>query len=197
MIFEYSILNVFSIMELTITTKQTLKFLEVLSWIIFIALCVEAGAIIVNTLITTFINPKGAENFWEKIDFTSIYEFDKGHFLVLTILMSIVAILKAILFYLIIKLFTNKNLSFSKPFNSEVRSFILNLSYLALGIGIFSNAGARFFHWLTTQGIEPTDMQELHLDGADVWIFMAVIFFVIAQLVKRGIEIQTENDLTV
>ena len=41
------------------------------------------------------------------------------------------------------------------------------------------------------------DTQLLHLGGADVWLFMAVILFIIAQIFKRGIEIQTENELTV
>jgi hypothetical protein len=30
-----------------------------------------------------------------------------------------------------------------------------------------------------------------------VWLFMSVTLFVIAQIFKRGIEIQTENELTV
>jgi hypothetical protein len=33
--------------------------------------------------------------------------------------------------------------------------------------------------------------------GADVWLFMGVTLFVIAQIFRRGIEIQTENELTV
>jgi len=41
------------------------------------------------------------------------------------------------------------------------------------------------------------DTQHLHLGGADVWLFMGVILFVIAQIFKRGIEIQRENELTV
>jgi hypothetical protein len=37
----------------------------------------------------------------------------------------------------------------------------------------------------------------LHLGGADVWLFMGVILYIIAQIFKRGIEIQAENELTV
>ncbi len=51
--------------------------------------------------------------------------------------------------------------------------------------------------WLTKQGFEIADLQSLHIGGADVWLFMAVILFVIGQIVKRGIEIQNENDLTI
>jgi hypothetical protein len=41
------------------------------------------------------------------------------------------------------------------------------------------------------------DTQRLRLGGSDVWIFMSVILFVIAQIFRRGIEIQSENELTV
>ena len=55
-------------MEIKITTNQILKVLEILSWIIFIGLCIEAGGTIVNTIITLFINPLGVKNFWEGED---------------------------------------------------------------------------------------------------------------------------------
>jgi hypothetical protein len=41
------------------------------------------------------------------------------------------------------------------------------------------------------------DIENMRLGGADVWLFMGVTLFVIAQIFKRGIEIQTENDLTI
>jgi hypothetical protein len=41
------------------------------------------------------------------------------------------------------------------------------------------------------------DTQFLRLGGADVWLFMAVVLFIIAQIFKRGIEIQSENELTI
>ena len=52
-------------MEISITTNQTLKVLQVISWIIFIGLCIEAGGTTVNTVITLFINPRGVKKFWE------------------------------------------------------------------------------------------------------------------------------------
>lgn len=184
-------------MKIKLRANQTLKILHVLAWIFYIALIVEAGAIIVNTFITLFINPEGARNFWEKVDFMALYTHDSGHFIILTLIMSIVAVLKILLFHQIIKLFSNKTLTFSQPFTPELKKFMLNLTYLAFAIGLFSNGGSNFYHWLTIQGIPAIDMEKIHLDGADVWLFMAVLFFIAVQLVKRGIEIQTENELTV
>lgn len=185
-------------MEIKITTNQILRVLQILSWIIFIGLCIEAGGIIVNTFITLFINPAGVKNFWEGSEYlSSLFKFDQGHFIVITLIMIIVAVLKAIMFYLIVKVFTDKKLKISQPFSMELSRFIIYQSYLALGIGLFSHGGFEYSGWLTQQGVKSADLQSLQIAGADVWLFMAVILFVIVQIVKRGIEIQKENDLTI
>ena len=185
-------------MEIKITTSQILKVLKILSWIIFIGLCVEAGAIAVTSFITLAINPLAANNFWEGADYLSgLYNYDHGHFLALTLIMTIVAVLKAIMFYICAKLLTDKKLNLSQPFSPDLRRFILNLSYLSLAIGLFSSYGHNYSVWLTEKGLEAADLKALNIAGADVWIFMAVILFVIVQIVKRGIEIQNENDLTI
>ena len=185
-------------MEIKITTNQILKVLEILSWIIFIGLCVEAGAIVINTFISLFINPDGVENFWKGKEYLSnLYQYDYGYFMVVAIIMCIVAILKAIMFYLIIKLFLNKKLDFYKPFSSELKEFITKLSYLALGIGLFSISGEKYSEFFSKQGLQAANLQLLNLEGADVWLFMAVILFIISHVVKKGIEIQTENELTI
>lgn len=185
-------------MEIKITTNQILKVLQILSWIIFIGLCIEAGGIAVNTFITLFINPLGVKNFWEGNEYlSSLYQFDHGHFIVIALTMIIVTVLKAIMFYLIVKLFTDKKLKISQPFSLELRHFIIKQSYLALGIGLFSYSGFKYCVWLTKQGVESADLQTLQIAGADVWLFMAVILFIIVQIVKRGIELQKENDLTI
>lgn len=185
-------------MEIKITTKQILKVLEILSWIIFIGLCIEAGGIAFNMIITFFRKPPFIENFWEGTSYlTGLYQFDRGHFFVITLFMTIVSVLKAIMFYLIVKLFTDKKLNISKPFNIELKRFIIKMSSLSFGIGLFSYWGMKYTAWLTTQGAATSDLQALHLAGADVWLFMAVIMFVIGQIMKRGIEIQNENELTI
>jgi hypothetical protein len=41
------------------------------------------------------------------------------------------------------------------------------------------------------------ELQHLRIGGADVWLFMGVVLYVVAQMFRRGIEIQSENELTV
>lgn len=184
-------------MELKIGTKQILNILHVLSWIIFIGLCVEAGAVVVNIFITILVNPADAGKFWREIDLSGLYKYDPGHFLVMALFITIAAIMKAITFYLIVKFLYEKKLNLSQPFSSELKRFISGMSYLAFGIGLFSWWGGKYSEWLVQQGMQMPDVQYLRLGGADVWLFMSVILFVIAQILKRGIEIQSENELTV
>ena len=85
----------------------------------------------------------------------------------------------------------------SQPFSPEMGRFIFFASYLALGIGIFCMWGINYGKWLHGQGIKMPPIEDMRLSGADVWLFMGVTLFVIAQMFKRGIEIQSENDLTI
>ena len=179
------------------STKLILQILHVIAWIIFIGVCIEAGGSIFSAFYTLLINPINAATFWEGNDLSALYKYDPGHFFAETLLISIASVLKAIMFYLIIKILNNKKFTLSQPFNHEVRLFILNVSYLAFGIALFTNAGVRYTEWLVKQGVNMPDTQNLRLGGADVWLFMGVTLFIIAQIFRRGIEIQTENELTV
>ena len=180
-----------------INTKQILKILYVLSWIIFVGVCIEAGGFVINTFYTLVINNVDAKYFWPGIDFSSLYRYDPGYFFVETFLMIIVSVLRSWMFYLIVRVLHDKKLNMTQPFNSEVGRFIFRLSYLSLGAGLFSWWGVKYAGWFITKGVAMPDIQNLRLGGADVWLFMGVTLFVIAQIFKRGIEIQTENELTI
>src|SRR5690606_34976091 len=183
-------------MEIKIGTKQILKFLYFLSWIIFIGICVEAGGFIFNT-IYAMVKPTVAENFWNGLDLSSLYNFDKGYFLTITSIMIIVSVLRALLFYLIVKILHDNKVNLAHPFTNAFRHFISLIAYLALGIGLFSFWGMKYSEWLQNQGVTMPDIEYLRWGGTDVWFFMGVILLVIAQIFKRGIEIQNDNDLTI
>lgn len=173
-----------------------LKALYVISWIIFIGVCIEAGGFIVNTVLR-LTNPSISDKLWSQVDLNDLYAHSESDFVTVTILMIIVAVLKAIMFYLIIKVFHEKHLDVSQPFNETMRRFLVNLAYLALGIGLFSFWGAKYTEGLTAQGVKIPDLRYLRLAGADVWFFMGITLLVIAQMFRKGIELQNENDLTV
>ncbi|MFT3748643.1 MAG: DUF2975 domain-containing protein [Agriterribacter sp.] len=183
-------------MIIRIETKYIIRILYVLSFIIFVGLCIHAGACITNAVLA-IAKPGMVKFLWQVADLNELFNYDRGYFFVVTLLMSIVAVSKAVLFYMIISMLHSRNFSITRPFSEEVRRFIIKLSYMALLIGLFSGYGVRYTAWLTLKGIKMPDIQYLKLGGADVWLFMSIILFVIAQIFKRGIEIQTENELTV
>lgn len=184
-------------MEIKLTTKQILKILYAIAWVIFISFCIEAGGFIFNAFYTLVINPVGAHYFWEQLDLSKVYDYDKGYFATLTSFMVIVAVMRSIMFYLIIKIFHDNKLDLSQPFNKDVSLFISRISYLTIAIGLFCSWGVKYSEWIIEKGIQVPDIQQLRLGGADVWLFMGIVLFVIAQMFKRGMEIQSENDLTI
>ncbi len=184
-------------MEIVINTRQILKGLLILAWIIFTGLCIEAGGFIFNAVYTLVKGPVNVAHFWKGADFSSLYNYDHGWYFVVISMPVIGLALRGWLFIIIIRLLSNKNISFNQPFSKDVRRFIFYLSYLSLMIGVFSSISIKNVEGLARRGVQMPDTEYLHLGGADVWLFMAVILFVIAQIFKRGIEIQTENELTI
>jgi len=184
-------------MEIKIGTEQILRLLYILSWIIFIGVCVEAGGFIFNALLMLVFNPADLKIFWQQVDLSGLYEYDRGYFGVVTLFMIIVAVMKALIFYLIVKILHDKKLDMFRPFSKEVERFIFKVAYLSFGIGLFSHWGVNYSKWLMEQGAEMPDLHYLRLGGADVWLFMGVVLLVIAHIFRRGVEMQTENDLTI
>ncbi len=183
-------------MEIRIGTKQILLLLNILSWIIFVGLCIEAGGIIFNTVYALY-KPIVATYFWNGTDLSALYAHDKGHFITQTTLMSIATVMKVLIFYLIIKFFYGKKFNIASPFHPEITKMVFNIAYLCLGAGLFSLLGTRDAALIEEQGVQMPDIHYLRIGGGDVWLFMAVVLMVIGQVFKKGTELQTESDLTV
>ncbi len=175
----------------------TFMLLNVVSWIIFIGLCIESGGYITNTIYTLFFNPIAANHFWSDLNFSDLYQFNQSYFVTITALMIIVSVLKSIMFYQIVNIFHKKILDLSNPFNASFGKYIINISYFVFAIGLFSYWGTKFTTWLISQGVSMPSIQSLKFAGADVWLFMGVVLLIMAKIFKKGIELQTENDLTV
>ena len=184
-------------MEIKITSQQVLNVLLVISWVIFIGLCITAGGIIVNAVLTLILDPIIAKNLWKLADLSSLFAYDKGYFIAITLLMSIVAVMESLLFYLIVKILHDKKINFKNPFNNEMSKFISSASYLTLGIGFFAIMGVKNVDMLVSKGVTMPDIESLRLGGADVWLFMGITLLVIAQIFKKGVEMQSENELTI
>ena len=105
-----------------------------------------------------------------------------------------VAILKAILFYIVIMLILKLDLL--KPFNRLVLKHLNQISYITFSIGIISAIARGTAKNLQHHGFSTELLNQFWAD-ADAFIMMAAIIYIIATIFKVGIKIQEENDLTV
>ena len=170
-------------------TKQILEILKVFAWIIFIGLCIKTGAIIFSFIISLF-NSEAAANLYLGQDLSDVFASGIWGYVLINSFLIAIAGLKAYMFYLVVQLFTAINLE--QPFSQSVGALLLKLSRVALGIGILAFIFNAYAKWLYKAGI-PFDY-----DGSSTeFLFLAGIVFVIAQIFKRGLELQDENELTV
>ena len=170
-----------------------LKVLHVLSWIIFIGLCIEAGALIFNFIFTLF-KPIASHNIYKGLNLSEMYEKQFSHFIGVMSFVVVLALLKAYLFYLVVNIFQKLNLV--KPFNIEIAKLIEKISFEAVTIAILTVIAQQYTMRLVDNGYEVSDVDNYWNDTA-AFMMMAAILFVISQVFKKGIELQEENDLTV
>lgn len=184
-------------MEIKISHRVIFLALYILAWILFVGLCIEACAFIISECATLVLNPDGAARFWHPADLSAAYWHNSGTYVSIATSMSIVAVLKAIIFFLIVRLLYRKRPDMARPFDHETGRFLSLVSYLALGIGLFASMGTNYVDHLTQENVVLPELRKLGIDGADVWFFMGIVLLVLAQIFRRGIAIQSENELTV
>jgi multisubunit Na+/H+ antiporter MnhE subunit len=175
------------------TNNYVFLGLKIVAWIIFVGLCIEAGGLIVNFVFSLY-NPEFVQNLYQKLDLSEMYERSKWAFFSMYSFILIIAILKAHLFYIVIVLVTKINLS--KPFNSFVSNFISRMSYYTLAIGLLSHVARQSAKQLQHHGYEIDTLHQFWADS-QAFILMAAVIYVIATIFAKGVELQTENDLTV
>jgi len=170
-----------------------LKALKIASWAILIALCIEAGAIIFNFVFTLF-QPIGARNIYQGLNLSDLYEKNFTHYVGVMSFMVLVSVLKAYLFFLVVKIFMQLNVV--KPFSVEIAALIEKISIEALSIGIVSFVARQYAKRLTQSGLDVNGVNQYWSDAV-TFLMMAAILYIIAQIFKKGIAIQNENDLTI
>ncbi len=175
------------------TQQPTLMLITVIIWSIFIGLCIQAGTLLF-TLAYSFVKPTVAQDLYEGLNLYSLRTQHTWFYGGLVTLILSIAILKAQLFYTMIRIFLKINLV--HPFSKEIAKQISRLSYIAFEIGIFIFFTNFSASWLIKRGFEVDGVQSF-LSGAFEYFLLSALIFAIAQVFKRGVEIQAENELTV
>ncbi len=171
-------------------TSQILKSMKVVSWVIFIAICIKAGAILISFIVSLFVNQKATKDLYLGLDLSGIHSFSPGHYVAFVVFMLFLLAIQAFIFFLIIKLFSRFDEQI--PFSRSISDLISKISYVCLLAGFIALIGTAISKWLVNQSVT------INFDwSAEEFLFMAGVVFIISLFYKRGVEIQTENELTI
>ncbi|MES2375262.1 MAG: DUF2975 domain-containing protein [Bacteroidota bacterium] len=170
-------------------TEQVLKVMNVLAWIAFIALMIETGAVLVSYGIS-YLNPDAAKHLYKGWSLYPLQQFSAFHYTVSVFFNVALSASRAFLCYLVIKILSRVKLT--SPFTLQITVLIEQISYILVIIGLL--AGLNDLH--ARYVLNLTGLIEMKVDAGG-HIFIAGLVFIIAQIFKRGIELQAENDLTV
>jgi hypothetical protein len=175
------------------TTNTLLWLIQAISTLIFYGLCLQAAGLIFFSVYHV-INPESSGDMILGKDMAELFGLVKMDFAILFGLTLSIPVLKAFAFYYTIKIFSTLNLV--KPFSEEIASLISKISYLILTAGILGAVAFQYSEWLKVKGME-LDQLERWWDDSYAYLLMGSIIFIIAQVFKKGLEIQSENELTV
>ncbi len=167
--------------------------LYIVAWLIFVGLCIEAGGLIVNFFFSLY-KPEFVQNLYQKLDLTRMYNDSRLAFLGVYSFILTISILKACLFYTVIRLMHKMDLS--KPFSNFVARQISQITYYTLAIGLLSYIARQLVKNLTHYGFVTDNLNRFWADS-QAFILMGAVIYIIATIFKKGVAIQNENDLTV
>lgn len=170
-------------------TEKILVVMNVLTWIVFIGLLIQAGAILISYGVSLF-NSETAKNLYSGMDLSSLRESGIWKYTGAVSFMIAILCLKAYTAYLVIKILSKINMS--NPFNSEIAGLIEKVSFVILEIWIITIIANEYSNWLSKNDLVLRGTRE-----AGEFIFLAGVIFVFAQIFKKGVELQSENELTI
>ena len=173
----------------TTKTQHILQAMQILSWIAFIGLLIEVGAILFSYIVS-LINPEATGKLYKLTDLSHLRELSFTYYTISVSFILALAAMKAYIAYLLIKVLTKVNLA--DPFQMKVALLLEKISHILLGAFVvsllnslnvdqtFKDTGVQLEEWPTGE-----------------FIFIAGIVYIFSQIFKRGVEIQSEHDLTV
>ena len=169
-------------------TEKLLRAMNIIAWIVFIGLLIKTGTIIVNYFIS-MNNEAAAENLFGGINLSDYKNFSFVQYTFIVAYKISLFAIEAYIALLLTKLLSGLNLK--NPFNNTVQQLTQKISYCIFYLWIIAIIHNAHVQYLGKKHDFPMD-----LFSSD-FIFLAGIIFIFAQIMKRGIEIQTENELTI
>lgn len=173
-------------------TEIVLEVLKYLALVAAIGFSIECGAQILS-FVASYINLDWAEKVYgTELVWFQIREMDTWYYIQLMSVIIATAAIKAWIWFLIFDLLLK--LQLKSPFSLFVTNRLETISYMLFSVWlVMTLTGKSYSHNLVkATGIELSGKYISH-----EYFFIAGIVFILSQIIKRGIEMQEENQLTV
>jgi hypothetical protein len=182
----------FGVMQVLVKTKtiQILGVMQILAWLAFIGYAAEAGGLLISFGVSC-VNPEASKNLYKGLDLYELRQFSFFYYALSVSSMVALSIMKSYIWFQVIKILSKMNLM--NPFRIEVTHTLERISYVLFGTWI----ATLFINVLTSWIMKESEVLQGNLNTMDEFLFMAGLVYIISQVFKRGVEIQSENELTV
>ncbi len=170
-------------------TERILITMNVLAWLALVGLIVQLGAILISYGVS-IPNPTGAQNLYLGMNLYVLRQADFWEYTGMVAFIAFFLIAKALIAWRVIKVLSQIKLE--NPFTANIAGRLEQISYFIFGMAVMTFPYSAYTEWLLKKF--PT-LPQKYTSGD--FIFLAGIIFVLAQIFKKGIEIQSENELTV
>ncbi len=170
-------------------TEQILAVMPILAWVALAGFIIEGGALLISYGLS-WVNPDAAKDLYRGLNLYNLRQFNFWHYTLSVSFLVALSLMKAYVSWLVVGLLSKFNLK--NPFTLDVARRLEKISIFSFGtwvVTMLCNANTSWLMKITG---------ELHgnwLSGE--FIFMVGIVFIMSQVFKRGVEIQSENELTV
>lgn len=171
-------------------TSFIMKAMHVIFWIIFIGLCIKTGAILYSYFVSLAINPIASQNLYMGLNLSGLHAFSIYHYSMVVISLIMLTGLKAYIAYMVVRIFMEMKIE--KPFSEGVNRIISKISAITFWTAIMAIGAHVYCEWL----MEANMLIPINWAHEEM-LFFAGVIYIIATIFRKGIELQSENELTV
>jgi hypothetical protein len=170
-------------------TKSLLSIMNILAWLTCFGYIVKAGSILISYGVSIG-NPEAAKKLYLEINLYALRQWDFWQYTGTVVLMVAFVLLESYIAFLVTRVLSK--IKTTNPFTFQVAKNLETISYLLLLTWVVDMLSYGHMNWLAkkvaSMPVEP-------IQGN--FLFQAGIVFVFAQVFKKGVELQIENELTV
>ncbi len=174
----------------TPSTHWTYKLLKGITPVVFIGLCIKTGSLLFSVVVSLCVNPQASKNLYMGLDLSALMNYDMVHYTFTVIMLLLLSGLKAWMSLDLVKILSDLNME--QPFSDRVYRLILRITRKAAITGLLALVALKHSEWLACKGVSVP----LEWAAPEILLFAAVLM-VIAQVFRRGIDLQQEQSLTV